>query len=59
MVPDRVNRLVKSGEFSNIRNNPVMQSVYFTPVKARYLVLKATRMVVPGEAMGFAEIAVQ
>ncbi|WP_307759699.1 alpha-L-fucosidase [uncultured Mediterranea sp.] len=50
---------VKSGEFSNIRNNPVMQSVYFTPVKARYLYLKATRMVTEGEAMGFAEIAVK
>ena len=36
-----------------------MQSVYFTPVKARYLYLKATRMVTEGEAMGFAEIAVK
>ena len=32
---DAVNQLVKSGEFSNIQNNPVMQSVFFTPVKAR------------------------
>lgn len=55
----RMDRVVKSGEFSNIRNNPVMQSVYFTPVTTRYLLLKATRMVVPGEPMGFAEIAVQ
>lgn len=52
-------RVVKSGEFSNIRNNPVMQSVYFTPVKARYLYLKAVRMVTEGEPMGFAEIAVR
>ena len=50
---------VKAGEFSNIRNNPVMQSVYFTPVKARYLYLKAVRMVTEGEPMGFAEIAVR
>lgn len=55
----RINRVVKAGEFSNIKNNPVMQSVYFTPVTARYILLKATRMIVPGEAMGFAEIAVQ
>lgn len=55
----QINQVVKSGEFSNIKNNPVMQSVYFTPVTARYILLKATRMIVPGEAMGFAEIAVQ
>ena len=52
-------RVVKAGEFSNIRNNPVMQSVYFTPVRARYLYLRAVRMVTEGEPMGFAEIAVR
>lgn len=52
-------RKVKAGEFSNIRNNPVMQSAYFTPVKARYLYLKAVRMVTENEPMGFAEIAVR
>src|SRR3712207_7990873 len=36
---------VASGEFSNIRNNPVMQSVYFTPTTARYVRLKATRKI--------------
>ena len=50
---------IKSGEFSNIRNNPVMQSVYFTPVRTRYLQMKAVRMVQPGETMGVAEIAVR
>ena len=50
---DAVNQLVKSGEFSNIQNNPVMQSVFFTPVKARYIELKATRMIRAGEPMGF------
>lgn len=54
-----IDQVVKSGEFSNIKNNPVMQSVYFTPVAARYVQLKATRMIVSGEPMGFAEIAVQ
>ena len=54
-----VNQLVKSGEFSNIQNNPVMQSVFFTPVKARYIELKATRMIRAGEPMGFAELGVK
>lgn len=56
---DAVNQLVKSGEFSNIQNNPVMQSVFFTPIKARYIELKATRMIHAGEPMGFAELGVK
>lgn len=56
---DAVNQQVKSGEFSNIQNNPVMQSVFFTPVKARYIELKATRMIHAGEPMGFAELGVK
>lgn len=56
---DAVNQLVKAGEFSNIQNNPVMQSVFFTPVKARYIELKATRMIRAGEPMGFAELGVK
>lgn len=56
---DAVNQLVKAGEFSNIQNNPVMQSVFFTPVKARYIELKATRMIHAGEPMGFAELGVK
>lgn len=30
---EAVNQLVKAGEFSNIQNNPVMQSVFFTSVR--------------------------
>lgn len=56
---EAVNQLVKAGEFSNIQNNPVMQSVFFTPVKARYIELKATRMIRAGEPMGFAELGVR
>lgn len=56
---EAVNQLVKAGEFSNIQNNPVMQSVFFTPVKARYIELKATRMIHVGEPMGFAELGVK
>ncbi len=56
---EAVNQLVKAGEFSNIQNNPVMQSVFLTPVKARYIELKATRMIRAGEPMGFAELGVK
>lgn len=56
---DKLDKVVKAGEFSNIQNNPVIQSVYFTPVTARYLLLKATRMIAPDEAMGIAEIFVR
>ena len=54
-----VNQVVKQGEFSNIKNNPILQSVYFTPVNARYISLRPTKMVNEGEQMGFAEIAVR
>ena len=56
---EAVNQLVKAGEFSNIQNNPVMQSLFFTPVQARYIELKATRMIRAGEPMGFAELGVK
>ena len=54
-----VNNLVAKGEFSNIKHNPIMQSVYFTPVTCRYIVLKAARMVKEGEQPGFAEVIVE
>jgi alpha-L-fucosidase len=54
-----VNQVVSSGEFSNIKNNPILQSVYFTPVTARYVLLKAVRMVENESPMGFAELGVQ
>ena len=59
MTEDGINKVVKSGEFSNIKNNPVMQSVHFTPDNARFISLKATRMIVDGEPMGFAELGVR
>lgn len=53
-------KVVASGEFSNIKNNPILQSVFFTPVKARFVTLRATKMVEPGTTvMGFAEIGVR
>ena len=50
---------VASGEFSNIRNHPIMQEIHFTPVRARYIQLRATRMVTDGEALGYKKLAVQ
>ena len=52
-------RKVAEGEFSNIRNHPVMQEVYFTPTQGRYLKFKATRMIKEGEAVSFDKIAIQ
>ena len=50
---------MKSGEFSNLQNNPILQTVTFNATKTRYVKLRAERMVVTGEAMGFAELGVK
>lgn len=50
---------IAQGEFSNIRNNPIMQDVYFAPVNARYIVLRATRMVKEGEPMKYDQLIVK
>lgn len=52
-------RVLKSGEFSNLQNNPILQTVTFNATKTRYVKLRAERMVVVGEAMGFAELGVK
>ena len=52
-------KVIKSGEFSNIQNNPVLQTVTFPTVKTRYLKLEADRMVTDGEKMGIAELGVK
>ena len=49
-------QVVAQGEFSNIRNNPILQNMYFSPVEARYFKLKATRMVDESDSLGIAEI---
>jgi alpha-L-fucosidase len=46
------------GEFSNIKNNPLWQIKKFTPVKARYIKLIATRNTQENDAAGYAEIDV-
>ena len=51
--------IVAQGEFSNIKHNPIMQSVRFTPTTGRYVRLKAVRMVQPGDAIGIAELGIE
>lgn len=50
---------IKSGEFSNIQNNPVLQTITFPKTSTRYIKLKATKMVVNGEMMRIAELGVK
>ena len=51
--------VLSSGEFSNIQNNPVLQTITFEPATTRYLKLKADRMVNDGEQIGVAELGVK
>lgn len=51
-------KTLKTGEFSNLQNNPILQTVTFPTVKTRYIMLKAERMVVDGEQMGIAELGI-
>ena len=46
-----------SGEFSNIVNNPIWQTIKFQPVKAKILKLDADRLA-EGERMAFADVEV-
>ena len=46
-----------SGEFSNIVNNPIWQTIKFAPVKAKILRLEADRMA-EGERMGYEDVEV-
>ena len=48
---------VASGEFSNIINNPIWQTIKFTPVKARILRLDADHLA-DGERMAFGDFEV-
>ena len=49
-TPEAATKLITKGEFSNIQNNPILQTLRFAPTPARVLVLKATSMVNAGEA---------
>lgn len=56
--PAAITRKVASGEFSNIKNNPIEQIISFTPVKARYVKLVAKRLVEENTNVGIANFAV-
>ena len=50
-------KLVSEGEFANIKNNPFWQTKVFSPIKCRYIKLKAMQNV-QTTASGYAEIDV-
>ena len=51
-------KLMSSGEFSNIKANPIMQTVRFAPVKGQTLELVSVRNVDDTERTGMAEFSV-
>ena len=51
--------LIAKGEFSNIKSNPIAQTVRFAPVTTQYIVVKATRMVDNASRIGIAEWSFQ
>lgn len=58
IAADGTRTTVAEGEFSNIRNNPVLQTLRFSPVKAQQLLFEATRTADATGQMGIAEITV-
>lgn len=50
-TPETADKLIKKGEFSNIQNNPILQTQHFAPTRARVIVLKAVRMINPGDSV--------
>ena len=52
------NKLVSSGEFSNIKNNPITQKVFFDPVQGNEVKLKVTRVVDNLNYVGIGEFSV-
>ena len=50
--------LASEGEFSNIKNNPVWQTISFNPVHARYIKFTATGNTEDNHAAGYAEVDV-
>ena len=52
-------KTLKSDEFSNIQNNPILQTVTFPATTTRFLKLSADRMVKEGEQTGIAELGVK
>jgi alpha-L-fucosidase len=51
-------KMVDHGEFSNIKNNPLWQIKKFTPLKGRFVKLRALKNTEGNDNMGYAEIDV-
>jgi len=51
-------KLVSEGEFSNIKNNPLMQIKTFAPKMARYIKLRALKNTFGDDVAGYAEVDV-
>jgi len=51
-------KLVSEGEFSNIKNNPLMQIKTFAPTMARYIKLRALKNTFGDDVAGYAEVDV-
>ncbi|WP_291125900.1 discoidin domain-containing protein [Flavobacterium sp. UBA6031] len=51
-------KLVSEGEFSNIKNNPLMQIKTFEPTMARYIKLRALKNTFGDDVAGYAEVDV-
>lgn len=51
-------KLAGEGEFSNVKNNPLWQAKKFSPVKARYIKLRALRNINGNDEIGYAEVDV-
>lgn len=52
-------RTLATGEFSNIRNNPIRQDVYLPPTPARYIMLRALRTVDGSKRLQFDKLVVR
>lgn len=52
-------RTLTTGEFSNIRNNPIRQDVYLTPTPARFIMLRALRTVDGSKCLLFDKLVVR
>lgn len=56
---DNVNwKLVDKGEFSNIKNNPLLQTKKFAPVTTRYIKLRALKNTSGDNVAGYADVDV-
>lgn len=57
-TPDKM-KPIASGEFSNIRNNPIMQDIYFAPTHCRYVQLRAKNLLNESEKADYEQIIIQ